>query len=312
MQLASLHKLTIILADPSGGDRLLPALRALRDARMPFGFELIAVIGGELARLAEVQRHFPLVTVLQVPGASDLGSLYSRGAEAATGRFLLLLDGTAHVGAAAIEGMIHFLEKGQWIAMVAPRLLSPSGKELAATRQFPTVGSAIAEFRSRNTSGVAPRIQNALDRQVTMPKEVDAIVSGCCMVKRHTVQEVGAFDAGYAAGGELLDWCRKVRFRGWSVFYHPGFTATLAEEPREDPARVAAQMESACRFIARYRGMSSVLALKVLLALISLQGLLLDGGASLIPGTHRHAARHAFWRAWYVFGALVSPRRRMA
>ncbi|HEY9720808.1 MAG TPA: hypothetical protein V6D47_02275 [Oscillatoriaceae cyanobacterium] len=312
MHLAPAHKLTIILADPSGGDRLLSALCALRDARLPFGFELIAVIGGDISRLAELQRKFPLITMLQVPDATDLGVLYSRGAAAAAGRYLLLLDGTVRVDAAAIEGMIHFLEKGQWIAMVAPRLIAPSGKELAATREFPTVASAIAEFRSRNTTGVTLRIQNPLDRQVTMPKEVDAAVSGCCMLKRHTVQEVGAFEAGYPAGGELLDWCRKVRFRGWSVFYHPGLTARLAEEPREDPARVAAQMASACRFIARYRGWTSVWTLKFLLGLISLHGLLLDGGASLIPGTHRHAARSAFWRAWYVFGELLSPRRRMA
>lgn len=306
--------LTVIVADPRGGERLVSTLRDLRDARMNLAMEVIAVIGGDdVSRLAELHRQFPLLTVLKAQGATDLGTLYAKGVEAAKGRYVLMLDGGARVDASTIEGMIHFMEKSQWVAVLAPRLLAPSGKEYASSRMFPTPASAVADFRGGQPSqDLAPRIQNALDRQVSTPKEVDAVASGCCMIKRQTVTEVGLWDSGYAAGGEALDWCKRARLKGFSVFYHPGLTAQLIEEPQDDPAAIAAQLASACRFIACYQGITALWALKFALTLLSLRDMLLGGGASLIPGAHRRQSRFAFWRAWHVMGAMLNPRRALA
>lgn len=285
---------------------------ALRDLRLALRLEVIGAVGGlDRAALARLQQAHPLVTILSAGQRRDLGTLYALGGEAARGRYILLLDGTALPDQQTIEGMIQFMEKGQWVGAVGPRLVAPSGREHPSSRRFPTVSSALAESLGGAVDRTpVPRIQNPFDRQVTTPKEVDAVGGGCWMVKRQAFLEVGAWATGYPTGGESLDWCRRVRLKGWSVFYHPGLAAHLRREVEDDPRVVAADLASACRFIRRYHGPLDLLVLKLLLALASLRAILYEGGASLIPGGHRPHARHAFTRAWYVMGALLRPRRR--
>lgn len=305
--------LSIVVADPRGGARALNALRTLREGRLALPYEVIVAIGGDdPSKRTAFQQEFPLVSTVHVPGVHELGKLYQRGSELAQGRYVLLLDGSAMLTATAIESLIHFMDKSQWVSAVAPRLVSPGGVERSSAKSFPTVASALAEFQGHtNGPEVAPRLQNALTRQVTTPKEVEAVQMGCCMLKRATIQEVGGWEPGYAIGSEGLDWCRRARLKGFSVFYHPGVVGQLCDEPREDAEAIAAQLAGACRFIHCHHGVVSLGALKLLLALASLKGMLLDGGASLIPGTHRANARFAFRRAWYVMGALLNPGRSL-
>lgn len=306
--------LSVVVADPQGGDRLRQTFADLRAARMPIAMEVIGVVGGaDKETIAKLRHEFPLVSLVHVPENGPLGALYNQGASLARGKYLLLLDGTARVDAAAVEQMILFMDKSQWVGVLAPRLTTPHGAEIIPSRVFPTVPTALAEFvggkAQAEAQAVRPRIQNPLNRQVTTPKEVDAVLTRCCMLKRQTFQETGLFSALYPAGGESLDWCKRARLKGWSVFYHPGISAQLVTEEPDDPARVAATLTSACRYIATYEGPTSLVALKLALMALSIRALLLDGGASLIPGGHREAARHMSLRGWYVMGAMLRPWR---
>lgn len=309
--------LSVVVADPEGGDRLRQTLAALRDARMPIAMEVIGVVGGcDKDALARLRQAFPLVSLVPVPESGPLGALYNKGAAIARGKYLLLLDGTTRVDAAAVEQMILFMDKSQWVGVLAPRLSTPAGGEIVPSRVFPTVPTALAEFVGGKAhveaQAIRPRIQNPLNRQVTTPKEVDAVLTRCCMLKRQTFQETGLWSELYVGGGEALDWCKRARTKGWSVFYHPGITARLAYDEPDAPERVAATLTSACRYIATYEGPTSLIALKLALMLLSLRALLLDGGASLIPGGHREAAREMCMRGWYVMGALLRPWRSRA
>ncbi|MDB5099438.1 MAG: hypothetical protein JWM80_3859 [Cyanobacteria bacterium RYN_339] len=299
--------LSIVVADPGGGDRLLATLRAMRDARQALPCELIGVVGGQDVGVVPLLRQeFPLVHLYQAWGERDLGSLYGIGARAAGGRFLLLLDGSARVDADAVFEMMAFMEQGTFIALVAPRLRTPSGGDLSPGRPFPTVGTTVAEFEGKAaTIQAGPRLQHALDRRITTPKEVEAVTGGCCLVKKQAIDELGAFAKGYPPGGEILDWCRRARQGGWAVFYHPGLTAQLVAEEQESPRSTATRLKASSRFLRRHRGLAAVLALDLALALPILLGLLLGGSGALIPGAHRTGALFTFWRSWYAAGVLV-------
>jgi hypothetical protein len=310
------HSLTlsVVVADPDGGDRLRRALVALREARLAIPMEVIGALGNaDKHDIAKLRQEFPLISLVSIPEGGQLGALYNKGAAIAKGRYLLLLDGTARLDGAAIEQMILFMEKGQWVGVLAPQMLTPSEQEVSPARVFPTVRTALAEFEGgvarQAAQAVLPRIQNPLTRRVTTPKEVNAVLSRCCLIKRQTFQETGLWSTEYPDGFEALDWCKRARLKGWSVFYHPGVTARLIEEEHDNPAKVAAALTSACRFIHTYEGPTSLAALKLALMALSMRALLLDGGASLIPGTHREAARDMSLRGWYVMGALLKPGR---
>lgn len=248
--------LSIVVAAQDGGACLPALLERLREARVGVTYEVILVVGGEAAgALAGVRREHPLVLLYRAPEAQELGALYDVGAGAAGGRLLLLLDGTSLPDAAAIAELVRFAETGQWIAAVVPRLVCDDGAELPATRSFPTPARAIAEAlgRGAEASTPAPRLQFALNRKVTTPKEVEAVVGGCVLVRRQAVLDIGGFAAGYPAGGEILDWCMRARLRGWAIFYHPATEARLVQDAAAPTP--AARRAIARHFVRRFYGL---------------------------------------------------------
>lgn len=306
--------LTILIADPTGGDRLPRVMDELRDLRLSMPLEIVGVVGGDdPSRLGELQRRFPLVTMRGVWGAVGLGALLAAGAKMAQSRYILLLDGTTTIDAGLITGMMQFMDKGQWVGAIGPRLVTAEGDERSSARAFPTIAAVKDLVKGRMVMAEpAPRLQYALNRQVTTPKEVDAVLSGCCMIRKKAFDEVGGWDSGYATGGEALDWCRRAKARGWSVFYHPGVTALVQEPAAADPSAIADELASALRYLSAHAGFGTVALLKLMLAAASARTMLVQGGASLLPGAHRASARFGFWRAWHAMATLVLPRRATA
>lgn len=256
--------LSVVLTATDGGGRLREMLEALRAARIGVTYEVVVVVGGEpAAALGEIRRDYPLVLMYRDPVTADLGALYDLGARAAGGRHLLLLDGTAVPDAQAVAELVRFAETGQWIAAVVPRYAGAGDEpERPASRTFPTVFRAIGEAYGRASASAdpVPRLQYALNRKVTTPKEIEAAVGGCVLVRRQAIMDVGGFQAGYEPGGEVLDWCMRARLRGWAVFYHPGTEARVLAGVQESPL---ARRAIARRFVRRFYGLvpAAVLAL---------------------------------------------------
>lgn len=306
--------LTLLVADPTGGDRLPAVMRELRDLRLSLPLEVVAVLGGDdPTRLGELQRQFPLVTMRGVWGQKGLGALFTAGAEGAQGRYVLLLDGTVSIDAATISGLMQFLDKSQWAGAVGPRLLTADGTEQSSVRSFPTIAAVRDLVKGRAVKAEpAPRLQYGFNRHVTTPKEVEAVLAGCCMIRKKAFEEVGGWDALYAPGGEALDWCLRAKSRGWNVFYHPGVTARAHAQALSDPAAIADELAIALRYLSAHAGVGTVAVLKLMLAGASVRTMLVQGGASLLPGAHRARARFGFWRAWHAMATLVLPRRATA
>lgn len=238
------------------GARLVGLLRALRDARVAIPYEVIVVARGAAA--AGLRCAFPLVSLFKAPADADLGTCFDLGLKAAAGRYLLLLDGAAVPDAAAVAELVRFADSGQWIGAVVPRYVAADGAERAASRRFPTPLAALREAYGWGaaTEVPAPRLQLALNRMVTTPKEVEAAEPGCVLIRRQAALDAGGFAAGYAPGGEVLDWCKRARRKGWAVFFHPGVQArTLPDAPLPDRLAIAR------RFIHRFHGVLPALAL---------------------------------------------------
>lgn len=291
---AQLHAVSVVVAAADGGACLPAVLDRLRAARIALSYEVLVVVGGPPApALAAVRREHPLVPMYRLPDVEELGALYDAGARAAGGRQLLLLDGSAVPDGAAIAELVRFAETGQWIAAVVPRCTGPGGEERPTTRSFPTPGRAIAEAlgRAAPAAAPAPRLQYALNRKVTTPKEVEAVEGGCVLVRRQAILDVGGFAAGYGPGGEILDWCMRARLRGWAIFYHPGCEAAF------DPAAAVPSAEArravARRFVRRFYGLAAA-------SLVTL--------ASSPAGLRRQAPRASLDAPTLLGGAVLAPQ----
>lgn len=254
--------LSVIVAVPSAEPGLLALLEALREARLTLPYEVVVVVGREdSSTLSTLRAEFPLVLLYRAAPGAELGTLYDLGVRAAGGRHLLLLDGSALPSAAAIAELFRFAESGQWIGAVVPRYLRPAGDDVASSRPFPAPLASLRE--ALPGSSPAPALQYAFNRVVTTPKEIDAVVGGCVLIRRAAMGDIGGLAAGYPPGGEIWDWCMRARMKGWGVFLHPGTSAQLLREPPPDHGLHT--RGSIRRFVYRFHGWLPTMLLALLM-----------------------------------------------
>ncbi|MEB3220686.1 MAG: glycosyltransferase [Candidatus Sericytochromatia bacterium] len=240
--------LSVIVALPVLGPALGRLLHALREARITLPYEVVVVVACEDgAALASVRAEFPLVLLYRAQPGTELGALYDLGVRAAGGRHLLLMDGTVVPSAATITELHRFAEGGQFIGAVVPRYLRLDGSDAPSTRAFPAPLAALL-----GALQPAARLQYAFNRLVTTPREVDAAEGGCVLVRRAAVLDVGGLAAGYPPGGEVWDWCKRARMKGWAIFLHPGTHVSLTQP--SDPEAGLEVRGSIRRFVYRFHG----------------------------------------------------------
>jgi hypothetical protein len=243
--------LSVVVAVPVIGPGLSTLLHALRDARVNLPYEVVVVVACEDGTsLANVRAEFPLVLIYRAPPGADLGVLYDLGARAAGGRHLLLLDGSVVPNAAALHELHRFAESGQFVGAVVPRYVQPDGSDVASSRAFPTPLTALRD--ALRPLEQTPALRYAFNRLVSTPREVDAAEGGCVLVRRAALLDVGGLATGYPSGGEIWDWCRRARQKGWAVFLHPG-THVATVRPR-DPEMGLEVRGSVRRFVYRFHG----------------------------------------------------------
>jgi GT2 family glycosyltransferase len=50
---------------------------------------------------------------------------------------------------------------------------------------------------------------------------VDSVLGACLMYRRDILQQVGYLDERFFMYGEEVDFCKRVKEKGWEVFYYP-------------------------------------------------------------------------------------------
>jgi GT2 family glycosyltransferase len=139
--------------------------------------------------------------------------------------FVLLLNSDTEVEPDAVGRLVRFLDEHPDVGVVGPRLLLPDGSlDLACRRGFPTPVRSFWKL-----TGLAklfpqhPRFAGYnltyLDELATT--EVDAVVGACMLVRLSAIDRAGLLDEAFFMYGEDLDWCYRIKARGWRVFYEP-------------------------------------------------------------------------------------------
>ncbi|MBY0231357.1 MAG: glycosyltransferase family 2 protein [Gemmataceae bacterium] len=102
--------------------------------------------------------------------------------------------------------------------VVGFRLVHEDGSPQFSTGYFPTLGSTLTRL-------LLPRaLRKYSHPEGSGPREVDW-VTGCCMlVRRRCWEELGGLDPAFFLYYEDVDFCRRARGAGWSVWFDPSAT----------------------------------------------------------------------------------------
>jgi N-acetylglucosaminyl-diphospho-decaprenol L-rhamnosyltransferase len=233
----------------------------------------------------------------------------NQAAKVAEGEVLVILNPDTIATTGSLDKLAEALRTNN-VGAASGLLLSGDGapQKGFTVRRFPTLGSMLAEVLLVNHiwPGNPWNVRyRCLDLDYRNAQEVDQPAGACLAVKRQAWDEVNGFDEGfYPVWFEDVDFCRRLRDRGWKIIYRPD--AIFSHAGGHSVSRLAIRDRQSYWYknLVRYFGKHHTRTqLAILRAGITL-GLLFRALLSLVglspDGTSGSEAVKAYWHAaWH-------------
>ncbi len=218
-------------------------------------------------------------------------------------RYVLLLNPDAELVGDALKTMVDFMDAHLDVGVIGPQLRFPDGSIQSSRRRFPTLATAFLESTVLHQwwpDNPAARQYYVLDRPDDAVQDVDWVVGACMMVRREAIEEAGLLDEGFFMYSEELDWCRRIKDRGWRVVYLPT-AQVIHHEGRSSaqviPARHIHFQRSKVRYFRKHHGPWAARLLRAFLLLTYAYQLALEGAKWLLG--HKRPLRAARVKAYW-------------
>lgn len=149
----------------------------------------------------------------------------NKGIKGALGRYILLLNPDTLIQANTLKIMVDFMEKHLKTGAATCRIELPDGRlDYSCHRGFPTPWNAFAYFSG--LANIFPKIKIFTGYTLThLPlSKTHSIDSGCgafLIIRRKAGEEVGWLDEDYYWYGEDLDFCYRLKQKGWQIMFVP-------------------------------------------------------------------------------------------
>ncbi len=195
----------------------------------------VADAGSMDGTAAIVRRDFPEVRLIVVPenrGYAALNNFALREIVAAVPDdadrahvAVLLLNADTAMPPDALTGLLGVLAAHPEAGVVGPKIVLRDGSlDLACRRSFPTPLNAFWKL-----TGIAARYPhnsrfaqyNLTYRDPDEAIEMDSGMGACLLVRLAAIDDAGLMDERFFMYGEDLDWCYRIKARGWHVRYEP-------------------------------------------------------------------------------------------
>ena len=218
-----MHDVDALIVAHNAGTLLEPAVAS---AAREVGEDRVVVVDATSTdgAVAGVALAHPRITTISAPNDGFAAS--NNIAIAATGgRYVLLLNPDAELAPGAVDALVVYAEAHPRTAVVGAKILNADGTVQAMSfGRFPSLAQVIGlRFwrlwqRIRGNQGLSPR-------DFSQPRSVDWTTGAALLVRREAIDDAGAMDAGYFLYYEDVEWCHRMRDRGWDIAIEPAAQA---------------------------------------------------------------------------------------
>lgn len=133
----------------------------------------------------------------------------NQGVRAGSSPYVCLLDSDARLLPGALQSMIRVLERDGDIAMAAPVFVGQPASASAGPA-YGIVQKALRALNVRSTYRAGPEFDCG-------QRDVDFAIGACQVFRRSAFEAVGGLDEAYFYGPEDVDFCLRLRERGWRI-----------------------------------------------------------------------------------------------
>jgi GT2 family glycosyltransferase len=205
--------LSIIIVNWNTSALLIQCLDSIYQAAPRLTFEIIVVDNGSTDDSVKIiKTYFPSVHIIGNSRNVGFARANNQGLAIAKGRYSLLLNSDTLVLPNALDKLVHYADEHLEAGMVGPKMLNIDGSLQESWAKFPAFWSEITgrTIRNRRPIGDPPHAY-----------DVDWVSGAGMLVRSKMVDSVGMLDEDYFFYSEEVDWCFRIKAKGWKVHYLP-------------------------------------------------------------------------------------------
>lgn len=282
--------LSIVLVCWNNKAYLEPCLTSLYQKAMRSSFDVVVVDNGSTdGSQAMLREKYPNIIIVQNDHNVGLGKASNQGVEATTGRHILLLNNDTVVNGSSIDAMVEYLDNHPDVGAVGGKLLNPDGTVQSCYNNFPTLTE---EFLIATQLGELFWPGYPANVTDTEERSVDWMSSACLMLRRAALEQVGLIDEEYFIYGDEADIQYRLKKAGWQMVYLPNVTTIhYGGRSMNRWSRRKMVYRGKMLFFQKNYGPIQTLALRVMLAGLSLAKLAIWGAAFVWPNWRERAQK---------------------
>jgi len=234
------RRVSLIVPFRDGAVLLERCVRSVLRHGSPVPVEIVLVDNGsvetETASLLRELAAEPGIRVLSAPGRFNYSALVNRGAAAASGDVLCLLNSDVEATSSGwLEALLDALERPD-VGAVGARLLYPDGSVQHAGVILGVLGGTGHAHR------FAPRDAAGYFANMAVVREVSAVTGACLATRRETFEQSGGLEEALPVAYNDVDFCLRLQEQGLRVLYTP--YAELLHHEGASRGRVDAAVEA--------------------------------------------------------------------
>ncbi len=219
--------LSIVIVNYNTGDFLFKCLESVKKSSFPQDKLEIIVIDNASSdnSINFLIKKRQDVIFIQNRRNTGFAKANNQAIKKATGDYILMLNPDTLLQKDTLAVMYGLMEKNKKIGVATCKILLPD-KTLddACHRGFPTPWNALCHF-----SGLSKLFPNSLlfdgyhlgYQNLDKIHEIDSCVGAFMFIRKNAGEEVGWLDEDYFWYGEDLDFCYRLKEKGWQVAFNP-------------------------------------------------------------------------------------------
>ena len=140
------------------------------------------------------------------------------GLKAARGKYMIIMNSDC-IMESVLDDMVAFMDKHPEVGAIAPKMVDKDGNTQDSARPYVTVPRYIWR-QMRRLAGHKTTILN-VKMDYTKVQTVDWVIGAFIMVSRSAYEATDGLDNQYFMYAEDMDWCTRIRQKGFEVVYYP-------------------------------------------------------------------------------------------
>ncbi|MFH1610854.1 MAG: glycosyltransferase family 2 protein [Patescibacteria group bacterium] len=224
-------KLSIIIVSWNVCELTLKCIKSVFRYLKNIDFEVFVVDNNSkdntVKELENFKKNNNLNNLILIKNKNNLGfaKANNQAIKQATGDYILLLNPDAELIDNNIIKLINFIQSGEKIGVIGPKLLNTNKTLQRSCRRFPKlldqffIQLKFYNFFPDKIKGI--RKYFMLDFNHDEVKEVDQIMGAAMLIKKQVLDEVGLFDEKFWSTFEEVDLCKRIKDKGWKIHFNP-------------------------------------------------------------------------------------------